>query len=77
MPPWQALQGSVLYLEPTETVQLCRSHRFRGAYLYYAAAEIQDERVGAAAIIKYRTTTGTLKQRAWRKLRRAHSSVLS
>jgi ribonuclease HI len=64
MPPWQTLKGSVLYLEPAEAVQLCRSLRFRGAYLYYAAAEMQDERVGAAATIKYRMTTGTVKQQA-------------
>jgi ribonuclease HI len=54
----------VLYLEPAEAVQLCRSLRFRGTYLYHAAAEIQDKQVGAAAIIKYRMTTGTVKQQA-------------
>jgi hypothetical protein len=43
MPPWQTLKGSVLHIEPNEAIQLCRSLRFRGAYLYYAAAEIQDE----------------------------------
>ena len=64
MPPWQSLKGSVLYLKPNEAVQLCRSLRFRGAYLYYAAAETQDERVGAAATIKYRMTTGIVKQQA-------------
>jgi ribonuclease HI len=63
-PPWQTLKGSVLYLKPGEAVQLCRSLRFRGAYLYYAAAEIQDERVAAAATIKYRMTTGIVKQQA-------------
>ena len=64
MPPWQTLKDSVLYLEPNEAIQLCRSLRFRGAYLYYAAAETQDEHIGAAAIIKYRMTTGTVKQQA-------------
>ncbi|GAB7336447.1 hypothetical protein MBLNU13_g09741t1 [Cladosporium sp. NU13] len=64
MPPWQTLKESVLYLEPDEAVQLCRSLRFRGAYLYYAAAETQDELRGAATIIKYHMTTGTLKQQA-------------
>jgi ribonuclease HI len=64
MPPWQTLKESVLYLEPDEAVQLCRSLRFRGAYLYYAAAETQDEQIGAAATIKYRMTTGTVKQQA-------------
>ncbi|KAL1581903.1 hypothetical protein WHR41_09480 [Cladosporium halotolerans] len=64
MPPWQTLKGSVLYIEPDEAIQLCRSLRFRGAYLYYAAAEIQDEQIGAAAIIKYRMTTGAVKQQA-------------
>ena len=34
MPPWQTLKESVLYLKPDEAVQLCRSLRFRGAYLY-------------------------------------------
>jgi hypothetical protein len=37
MPPWQTLKESVLYLQPDEAVQLCRSLRFRGAYLYYVA----------------------------------------
>jgi hypothetical protein len=64
MPPWQTLKESVLYLEADEAVQLCRSLRFRGAYLYYAAAETRDEQFGAAAIIKYRMTTGTVKQQA-------------
>lgn len=64
MPPWQTLQESVIYLDPGEAVQLCRSLRFRGAYLYYAAAETQNESTGAAAIIKYRMTTGTVKQQA-------------
>ena len=32
--------------------------------MYYAAAEIQDERVGAAATIKYQMTTGIVKQQA-------------
>ena len=50
--------------EPEDAVQLCRSLRFRGAYLYYAAAETQDELIGAAAIVKYRGTTGTVKQQA-------------
>jgi ribonuclease HI len=45
-------------------VQLCRFLRFRVAYLYYAAAEMQDERVGAAATIKYRMMTGTVEQQA-------------
>jgi ribonuclease HI len=54
----------VLYLEADEAVQLCRSLRFRGAYLYYTAAETQDEQIGAAATIKYRMTTGTVKQQA-------------
>ncbi len=45
-------------------MQLCRSLRFRGAYLYYAAAQTQDEQIGAAAIIKYRMSTGTVKQQA-------------
>jgi len=62
MPPWQTLKGSVLYLKPAEAVQLRRSLRFRGAYLYYAAAEMQDERVGAAATVKYLITSGTVKQ---------------
>jgi ribonuclease HI len=64
MPLWQTLKGLVLYLKHDEAVQICRSLRFRGAYLYYAAAEIQDERVGAAATIKYRMTTGIVKQQA-------------
>ena len=51
-------------MEPDEAVQLCRSLRFRGAYLYYAAAEVQDEQIGAATTIKYRMTTGRVKQRA-------------
>jgi ribonuclease HI len=53
-----------MYLEPAEAVQLCRSLRFRGAYLYYAAAATQDGQYDAAAIIKYRMTTGTVKQQA-------------
>ena len=64
MPPWQTLKGSVLYLKADEAVQLCRSLRIRGAYLYYAAAETQDEQIGAAATIKYRMTTGMVKQQA-------------
>jgi ribonuclease HI len=60
----QTLKGSVLLIERNEAVQLCRSLHFRGTYLYHAAAEIQDEQVGAAAIIKYRMTTGTVKQQA-------------
>jgi ribonuclease HI len=64
MPPWQTLKESVLYLKPDEAVQLCRSLRFRGAYLYYAAAETGGEQIGAAATIKYRMTTGTVKQQA-------------
>lgn len=52
MPPWQCQRGSELYLEPKEVVQLCRSLRFLGAYLYYAAAEPRNDRIGAAAIIK-------------------------
>lgn len=39
--------------EADEAVQLCRSLRFRGAYLYYAAAETGEKRIGATAIIKY------------------------
>ena len=35
-----------------------------GAYLYYAAAETHDEQIGAATTIKYRMTTGTVKQQA-------------
>jgi hypothetical protein len=64
MPPWQTLKESAFYLRPDEAVQLYRSLRFRGAYLYYAAAEIQDERVSAAATIKYRMMTGIVKQQA-------------
>ena len=45
-------------------MQLCRSLRFRGAYLYYAATETQEEQIGAAAVIKYWMTTSTVKQRA-------------
>jgi hypothetical protein len=52
----------VLYLKPDEAVQLCRSLRFRGAVLCYTAVKIQDEQVDAAAIIKYRMLTGTVKQ---------------
>jgi ribonuclease HI len=63
-PPWQTLKDSVLYLEPDGAVQLCRSLRFRGVYLYYAAAETENEQIGAAATIKYRMTTGTVKQQA-------------
>jgi hypothetical protein len=55
MPPWQTLKESVLYQKPEDAVQLCRSLRFRGAYLYYAAAETGGEQIGAAATIKYRT----------------------
>lgn len=64
MLPWQSLKGPVLYVEPGEAVQQCCSLRFRGAYLYYAAAQTQDEQFGASAIIKYRMTTGTIKQKA-------------
>jgi hypothetical protein len=53
-----------MYLEPAEAVSLCRSLRFRGAYLYYATAAKQDGQYGAAAIVKYRMTTGTVKQQA-------------
>lgn len=67
MPPWQTLKGSVIFMDPAEAVQLCRSLRFRGAYLYYAASERQDEQVVAAAIIKYRMTTGMVKQQAMAK----------
>lgn len=63
-PPWQTLKGSVMCLEPAEAVQLCRSLRFRGAYLYYAAAATQDGRCGAAVTIKYRMTTGMVQQQA-------------
>jgi len=51
-----------LYPEPEDAVQLCRSLRFRGAYLYYVASETQDELIGATPIIKYRMTTGAVKQ---------------
>lgn len=61
---WQSLTGSVTYLEPAEAVQLCRSLRFRGAYLYYAAAATQDGQCGAAATIKYRMTNGTVNRQA-------------
>jgi len=44
--------GAVSYLKPEEAVQLCRSLRFRGAYLYDAAAETRDELIGVTAIIK-------------------------
>lgn len=64
MPPWQSLKESAMYVEPAEAVQLCRSLRFRCASLYYAAAATQDGQCGAAAIIKYRMTIGTVKQRA-------------
>jgi hypothetical protein len=64
MQPWQTLEESALHLEPNEAVQLCRSLRYRGAYVYYAAADTQDEQVGAAASIKYRTMTSTVKQQA-------------
>jgi hypothetical protein len=64
MQPWQTLEGSALHLEPDQAVQLCRSLRYRGAYVYYAAADTQDEQVGAAAIIKYRMTTSMVKQQA-------------
>jgi hypothetical protein len=64
MPRWQNLKRSVLYPEPAEAVQLYCTLRFRGVYLYYAAAEIQDERVGAAATIMYRMTTSTVKQQS-------------
>jgi ribonuclease HI len=64
MPPWQTLKALVLYLKPDKAVQLCRSLRFRGAYLYYAAAATQDGQHGAAATIKCRMTTGTVKQQA-------------
>lgn len=64
MPPWQMLRESVMYPKPEEAVQLCRSRRFRGVYLYYAAAEAEGEQIGAAATIKYRMTTGTVKQQA-------------
>lgn len=36
----------------------------RGAYLYYAAAKTQNQQIGAATTIKYRMTTGTVKQQA-------------
>jgi len=58
------LNGSVLYLRPDEAVQLCLSQRFCGAYLYYAAAEALHEQIGAAAMIKYRITTGAFEQPA-------------
>ena len=64
MPPWQTLKELVLYLEPKDAVQRCQSLRFRGAYLYYAAAETRDEQVAAADIIKYRMTTDTVKRQA-------------
>jgi hypothetical protein len=47
MPPRQTVQESMTYLEPAEAVQLCRSLRLRGPYLYYAAVEKQDEKIGA------------------------------
>jgi hypothetical protein len=34
------------YLEPAEAAQLCRSRRLRGPYLYYAAVEKHDEKIG-------------------------------
>lgn len=50
MPPWQTLKESVVYLEAGEAVQLCRSLRSWGAYLYYEQAyrcsgdhQIQDD----------------------------------
>lgn len=49
------------YMGADEAVQLCRSLRFRGAYLYYAATEMDGRRVSAAAIIKYRMVTGIVK----------------
>lgn len=62
MPPWHFLQRSVRWTDEDEAVLLCRSLRFRGAYIYYAAGVGQNKRVGAAAIIKYRMTTGVVQQ---------------
>lgn len=59
MPPSQNSSRLSTVLGTAEAVQLCRVLRFRGAYPYYAAAETQDEQIGAAAITKYRMTTGT------------------
>jgi ribonuclease HI len=62
MPPWQSMRGAVRFLEGEEAVLLCRSLRFRGAYIYYAAGAAGEKHVGAAAIIKYRMTTGVIRQ---------------
>lgn len=64
MPSWQTLKESVTYLEPGEAVHLCRSLRFRGAHLYFAASETDRKRIGVAAAINYRMETGTVKQQA-------------
>ena len=64
MPPWQCSQRSTHFNNSEEAVLLCRSLRFRGAYIYYAGTAVQGKRVGAAAIIKYRMTTGVVRQEA-------------
>ncbi|OQN95262.1 hypothetical protein B0A48_18586 [Cryoendolithus antarcticus] len=50
--------------EVAVAVQLCRYLPFQGTYLYYAAVETQHGQCGAAAIIKYRMTTGMVKHPA-------------
>jgi hypothetical protein len=64
MPPWQTLKESASYPNPDDAVQLYRSLRFRGAYLYHVFVETRGEQFGAAATIKYRMTTGTIDKQA-------------
>jgi len=45
-------------------VHLCRSVHFRGACLYYAAAGMRHGQFGAAAMVKYRITTDTVRKQA-------------
>ena len=62
MPPWQSLLRSTRSTNSEEAVLLCRSVRLYGGYIYYTAGVIENKRVGAAAIMKYRTTSGVVQQ---------------
>jgi hypothetical protein len=62
IPPWQSMNRAVRVMEGEQAMLLCRSLRLRGAYIYYAAGATGNKRVGAAAVIKYRMTTGVIRQ---------------
>lgn len=49
-------------MEGEKAVLLCRSLRFRGAHIYYATGATGNKLIGVAAIIKYRMSTGVIRQ---------------